>query len=1524
MSKNFKWSMAITVLLMAAVMCMAACGGNPETNGGGNLDETFTPKITVSEDTVTIPIGAEMEFPSATATDGKDGDLTSGIRVSVWLNDVIVYPAEGDGIALTDANWKPDVAGAYAVTYSVVNSANKSAKKTIKVNVLNTGMNAIAERENWITRNAAFNQDGYLAIGALSAGEAVERNPAVAYSGEKIAAGSIVSFAFNATYADGGVSPWYMAFGLTPGYVAERPTLLSDTNYPCILEIVQNKVYVRNGLRVKELGRNLLDGRDHTISAKFDVTATKVTYSLWIDSPVSSATSLVEVLYTNEFTEGAYDENLFIKENFCGWFGIMGTRNNTSDANDALLLKAFTVDAKAQIEKPVLRVDEPVSTLYINQATSFPIATAKDGTFGKDISDKVEMFILNAAGEATKIDGSYTFTESGEYTLKYYVVDDYGNIAVKTFEILCADAPTEALPTLTVDGYDDGDIIEGTAMTALTLPAVTTCEDANGKDLTSRLSVEITGPMNYQASAGGEFTPYAAGTYKVIYSVSDLTNKEKTVTLTLAVASPEENKGNQLTANPDAFIQSGTAVLQSNELRLQSGEGGFAYTGQMIYGEKVSMLLDWTIASTEDVSTIGGIWDGSYLTIINMRGGESLGNVPTSAFANEWPKGLSILIDPHDHLTVRVAGHGTTMLAKLSFENLRNAFYDKDVLLEYQVIDVCKADGSLDYCCIMLWLDGKRVGSADLPWTWAEVKDADGNLAVRSRLALSESYKNLMKAGWLKVTTYCGDKQTGRDNIVKWLSIDGKYVVRTVNVTGDDVREVSILEEYVFPEVELLFDGEPQALTRTLYIGNSAVGELIDADATKMTIGVEHMEGLRIEWSHEGIVYYTASVSVKAAVSDPVWSGTTTGIVTQTATASELPVISSVKLLGEIETSGFSYKITYANGYTVENLIGENLAAYKPVLPINYTVTAYISGQKIDEYAVTNTSGLGETDIATFAFDEGDKYKIFYTGELLWENTVTMHISHIGGFDMLYLPIRGSMERIEKTDYSVYPNGLAYRIYGGTVCIVNSKDQAMKQYGLPKSFETVGDHMVCYKVVNNADGGKIVSVTVTLWLDGVQIGSDTLLMSQIAALGGWEPSPIYGKQFDNRGFGKDTRINSMYIHDENGTLVTPVIKTDIVASKTYALDIDTDKDSVAFSIPAYTKIFGMQVKNATVKIDGVSVSGTHTFTAAGTYTLVYTLDDATVETVQVTVTKLTGAPVFAFTGADASADTVERAINSTIDIPFTCTVEGGDKSSEIAVKLHYGNYTKTLTATEYAVYKHNVRQNFTIEYLYHDTVLGVKNVIVTGLSNGNVVTDAANKTGGGANADGVWSGTEHPVYLTENLYDYTLSVKFRMTAFGYIAVGLRGIADVHPTAGYDWPANARFSFDGGSIHVYLSGNANPDISYAASDLWNENLVNTNVILTIRVADDFDANGTYLGTGVEIRINGTLVKIGYADWHMDNNTEDGYTFYVAASRSNVNWDVWNSPLNFGIFHTSCKFELEEVYFDGTIAQPTPVE
>ena len=1200
MNKKFKFLLAAVCLTLTAGLGMTACGDkggensssvespalSDESSGslsGSSDSSTSTasaPMLETSAGAMTIPAGTKLAFPAATATDENDGDLTEQIKVVVFdkANNAKVYPADADSVALKEADWTPATAGVYEVTYFVVNAAEEKAEKSFEVTSLSAELNGIAQKTEWLTRNASFNADGYLEIGKPSEGETANAHPAVAFSGEKVGAGDVVTFTFNSSYTDGGVSSWFMAFGLTPGYASDEPTLMAETSSPCIFEIRQNKLYIRNGAKVREDTKSLLDGKDHTISAKFEVTETRVIYSVWIDAATSAMPTMTEFVYPKDYEGTSYAESLFDKEKFGGYFNVIGDRPNVAKTDDTMLIKAFTVNGKAQIEKPVLKVDAPEKIQYLDEDVTFPAATAKDGTFGFDLSDRVEIRLIDAEGHEEEITGAYRFTKSGDYTLKYRVSDAYGNIEVKRFEISCASKRTENPPKLTVEGYEDGDELTGSVMTEIALPAVTVCEDDNGDDLTSRLTVSVTGPMSRTLRAGESFVPYAAGDYKIVYSVSDLTGKTADVTLTLTVSTVAVNAGNQITKNPDAFVMDGSTQVEKNEIHLKSGEGSFVYTGQMIYEEKVSMLLDWTIASSHAVEDMGGTWDGSFLTMINMRGGASLDGAPASA--NGWPEGFMIHIDPYDHLTIQPAGHQTGIFARLTFNKLRDAFYGKDVLLEYQIQDVYNESGKLDYYRIMLWLDGVRVGSEELPWTWAQNTDSDGNYVVRARMAAADTYANLTKAGWLKVTTYCGDKQTGRDNIVKWLSIDGNYVKSTVNVTNEE-KEVSVTETYTFPTVELLFNEEPMPLTRTLYLGNAAEGRVLGAEETDMVITGEHMEGLRIEYSYEGIVYHTTTVKVNAAVSNVVWSANIDGIVTKTATEYALPTVTSVDVLGETKTDGFVYRIAYASGYTTGELTGEALDGYRPILPVDYTVTAYIAGQTVGSYTVTNTSGVG--DLKDVPFDEGEKFKVFYTGEMLWENTVTMNITITDTFDVLFLPIRGSVEYIESTsNYNNWLSGVTYRFYGSQISLLRNVDQTtFATYTLPAAFVAQGDHMISYRVVNNkGNDGTITSISVTLWLDGEEIGTTQISMSAIADFGGAEPAPLWGKQY-----GSYIRINSMYINDADGTKVTPVVHTNVNETATYEVLTETQ-----FTIPTYTKILGQEAKKASVTLNGEAVT----------------------------------------------------------------------------------------------------------------------------------------------------------------------------------------------------------------------------------------------------------------------------------------------------------------------------------------------
>lgn len=1525
MSKKSGFLCAALLAVMLAGAGIAGCGpvsaGGSDSVSTGGSDSVGTGSESASEDkapvlrmnapAMAVPCGKPAELPEATATDEEDGDLTE--RICVEVTDTAtgerVYPAANaeEDILLKDAEWIPADAGVYTVTYFVSDSSGNIAEGSFEAEALNAGQNAIAAKADWLTRNAAFDDDGWLEIGKPAEGETINELPGTTYSGRRIGAGDVVTFTFNSAYLDGGVSSWYMAFGLTPGYRTEEPSILSDTGAPCILEIQQNKLYIRNGTAVTEFTDTLLDGEDHTLSAKFEVTESRVVYSLWIDIDSSQTPSGSMILYKDALDSAgtSYDENLFDAEAFGGYFTLLGRRNNTSSAEDSMTVKAFTVNGEAQIEKPIIRVDDPAYAWYLDQEAEFPVATARDGTFGTDLSDKVEVILIDAEGNAETVDGPYRFEKTGLYTLKYRVADDYGNISVKTFVISCAPEQTEEPPVLTLEGYEDGDILEGKAMQTFVLPAVSECKDANGEDISSRLSVSVEGPVSVSGAAES-FVPYAAGTYKIVYSVDDYTGKNTTVTLTLEVAAAEGTDGNQALKNGDAFVLNQTASLTSDGIAL-SGDGSFVYTGQMIYEEKVSLLLDWTIASSHDSSALGGVWDGAFLTMINMRGGSSLGGIPASA--DGWPNGFIILIDPYDNLTIQPAGHQTGILARLNFENLRDRFYGKDVLLEFQITDILQEDGSPDYYRIQLWLDGVRVGSEELPWSWTTQSDSEGNFVIRSRQA--SAYPNLTKAGWLKVTTYCGDDQTGRKNIVKWLSVDGEYIQTKVNVSGEQT-EVSVTETYTLPEVELLFDGRPMPLTRTLYIGDSADGRVLGENETELEITSAYLAGFRIEYSYDGVVYHTTAVTVSAAVENVVWSASTEGISTQTANAYSLPTVTSAEILGEKVEDGFVYRVAYASGYTTEEFSAAELARYSPILPVNYEVIAYNLGQEIGRYAVNNVSGVG--DLAGEAFTDGDKFKIFYTGELLWENTVTMNITITGAFDVLFLPVRGSVEYIENgSTADTWLSGICFRFYGSEIQLLRDIDKtSYATYRLPASFTAQGDHMISYSVVNNRnEDGEIISISVTLWLDGVLIeaasgsGTVTVSVANIEAFGGMQPAPLWGKQYSY------IRINSMYINDPDGTKVMPVYRTNIAEGNAYEVLAGTE-----FTLPYLEKISGQSVERATVTLNGEPVQGeTVAFDEEGTFTLVYVLDGESVRQISVTVSEPSEEPVFTFTGEDGASDSVEREINKTIDIPFTYGYGDTDLTAEVRVRLRYGNYTREMSCEEYLTYVHNVRQNFTIEYLYMGEILATKEVVVTGAKQGNVVTEATNKTGG-TEADGVWSGTISPAYLAENMHDYTASVKFRLDTFGYVAIGLRGEAAVNPTYGYDWPANARFALDSGRIYVYLGG-SQPVASTQIDAVWNESLEGTDVIFTIQVCDEFE-NGEFIGTAVKFWINGTLIQLDDPNMHKGGTLSDGNTMFVAATRTDVVWEVWNAPLNFGMFRTTAVWTIREVYFDGTIA------
>ena len=92
--------------VVALAFLLTACGGG---GGGGDDSDTTAPTLTLLGDNpLLVDVNTTYTDPGATATDNKDGDITSNIVVA------------GDTVNIA-------VAGSYTVTYNVSDAAGNAA-----------------------------------------------------------------------------------------------------------------------------------------------------------------------------------------------------------------------------------------------------------------------------------------------------------------------------------------------------------------------------------------------------------------------------------------------------------------------------------------------------------------------------------------------------------------------------------------------------------------------------------------------------------------------------------------------------------------------------------------------------------------------------------------------------------------------------------------------------------------------------------------------------------------------------------------------------------------------------------------------------------------------------------------------------------------------------------------------------------------------------------------------------------------------------------------------------------------------------------------------------------------------------------------------------------------------------------------------------------------------------------------------------------------------------------------------------
>lgn len=1094
MNKRIK--MLLLALICVVFVCAALVACTKETPP----EEAAAPSLTVSSQTVTGKVRTEITLPTATAQDEKDGDLTSAIRIKIMFrdDDIYVLPTSNvnEGVALSEyPSYTPSKVGTYEITYFVTNAASKQATETVTMTVTeNTddvlGQNLIGkdQLENWIvgesTQNGIANEYGEIELarnGMAFAG--------AVYKGRKIQNGDTVSVAFRANPTKE-VMFYNIAFLLTPNSDKDAP-VAEEGNWPKYYNIrfssssmtaylvTDNNV---NFDMFEQMNVNLCDGKTHTISLNIEANENSVTSKIWVDKATDTTPSQMTTKYKADVLAKYGDDTENVKifsSDITGWLSF-GANILGDTSNDGLILRALTINNESMIAPPELNVGE-FSSMILQEEVALPQFTARDSNDYSDITDRVIVSVKEPGSEEFAVleDTSAFLPESvGEYVFKYVVTDRSGNTEYQTYEVDCSKGVSTEAPEITFDA-DVQDTYTVQVNTEFAFPVPVSVTDSFGDDISSRLNISLTG--REKASLNGEsvYVFRAIGDNTLRYEVTDYSGNTTVKEITVTVEGDES--GNILENEDDFYLGSGMSI-DNGMLNIKGGGSSVVYGKNKIYEEKVSILMNFGLAST------AGGTDGSNIVLINLRGGKQLtkvpltGNAPDGVTDFNWPTGLTLLMTTFWGITLKADGYDGSDLANAILDkSMQEIFRDKTTLLSYQLTDEYADDGTFEGVRFRLWIN-------DMPISFSSsFAMEDGSVLLTPRVI--NTNENIMQAGWFSM--YLND---GVETNIYSITIDGSRPHHT-SVTFDKETDQSfeVGQEYVLPVCTLSVDGEDLSsqVKKFIWIDNQAQPDLSGEGYAQASIvpGKEHAKGFTVLYVYEGEIIGSIHV-VNASLGSEI-------LFEQDAYAAKIgEAFALPKFAATYDGSDVTSEVVVKLkvGY-IEKEVQDT--TYTPTISDNFTLNYYLYDALIASKEVTVSGGVAKDhDLTQDGHTTGGKAWA-YTNQQIYNNTVVLKFRLAGPLNpggWVDFGLRGNAQ--DAGDWFSYMSGLVLRLeynaqwgiffkvgYGGTDGWFDAAYGESTLQGL-RDLDWTQEHTLAYSIYDVYEDGEFVGIRFEMWFDG--------------------------------------------------------------------------------------------------------------------------------------------------------------------------------------------------------------------------------------------------------------------------------------------------------------------------------------------------------------------------------------------------------------------------------------------------------
>lgn len=1100
--KNRKWYLLGIAVLAVCAICVGLIlhfSGN-ETPDPTEPEKNI-PVLELSKAQVEGMVRTAIELPAVTATDVEDGDLTGNVKLKILFVDdgkyVLPTVNANQGVSATEhPSYTPTKVGTYEITYFVEDSDGNTGFASVVMTVTandtddrGTNLAGKDQMANWIVadekQNSVFNEFGEIVI----AGKYGQNYTGAVYTGKKIQNGDTVAFAFQANPLTE-VMFYNVSFLLTPSCDADAPTAEEGT-WPKyfnmrIGEHVTTFAVTDNNLNfdlLPQINLSLCDGKEHTIALNITADAEKIVTKIWIDADTSGTPSSTGTVYKKDVQKKYGEDTAHLKifdESISGWlsFGAYCTGADTS--NDGMTLKSVAINNSNSVESPELTVGT-FDKMFLDKAYSLPTVTAKDAGDYSDITDLVKIYLKAPNGSFEEMDGnSFTPTQVGKYTIRYVVTDRSGNQTYAEYVISCAKGESAEQPTITFapnvqDSYTIG------LGESFTIPTPEKVVDSFGEDIMKNLTVALVGREKETLSAGESIVLRAVGVNTLRYTVEDYNGNVTVKDITLVVTG---GKTGNLFAYSDLWYHNVGATLKNESMTVRSGGATFAYGGQKIYDEKVSMLLNL------DVMGSGGN-DGTNILLIGIRGGKGLHKVPKTE-ANpggsddfSWPDGLALLIHKEYGVILKGEGYNSSdyAVAILPDGTVYDTFNGKDVELSFQATDVYEGD-TLKGIRFQLWINGEKVS-----WSGSYV-DENGDVFLSARVV--NVNEQLTQAGWLSFYFNEVDTVNSEQSIVKSLTIDGTRPVElTVSADKEENQKFEIGKSYTLPKLTVFAGDEDVSATvkKYIWIEGQPYPDLTGAGYTKETLvpDATHIKGFTVVYAYEG--KEIKQISVRNATPATV----------KLAQSSYTAELGKDFTLPSYTASIGSVDVTKDVVVKIQIGISEQVVTgtvYRPTVSGNFTLNYYLYGELVKSQPVTvkASQATGE-NLASKGYVTPGKAWV-YLPEQMYNSQVSLTFTLDGTFtggNWVDFALRGN-EQTPDAWFS-WSKGLLVRIVNdatwGTYIKVG--------YGSENGWFTVSfgesemkltdvdwtkEHTLAYSIYDVYDGKTFVGIRIDVSFDG--------------------------------------------------------------------------------------------------------------------------------------------------------------------------------------------------------------------------------------------------------------------------------------------------------------------------------------------------------------------------------------------------------------------------------------------------------